>query len=523
MRKFLIVAGILLLAGLIAAAAAVTVAARRLPAYARERAISTLRERFQCDVQLASFDVSVTWPWVRINGGGLLLRPAGHPDLPPLIQVRKFSARAGLMELLRPTKHIGSARLEGLWIQLPPRGVHQGAPAPPAKTPPTKRNAPASFAVVIDDIIADQAQLDIFSATPGKPPLSFEFHHLTLYDVGSGRPMTFHAELTNPRPTGEIVTSGKFGPWDTAEPRLTPISGAYTFRDADLSTFRGIAGILSSDGKYQGVLDRIEVDGETTIPDFQLRASGHSLVLKTRFHSIVDGTNGDTLLQPLHADFLHSALVMNGSVVRTPGVKGRSIILDVTADQARVEDLTRLASKSAKPPITGLANLKAKLELPAGEGDVFDRMKLAGDFRLEQVRFTDAQVEQKLGELSRLGLGEPHPEDAGTVLSDLKGEFTLANGVMTFSALTFAVPGATVQLHGQYAVHSQEFDFRGTLQLQAKLSQMVHGWKSVLLKPVDPLFQRGKAGMVVPIRITGTGDKPAFKVEISKVLSRKDP
>ncbi|HMD99740.1 MAG TPA: AsmA-like C-terminal region-containing protein [Terriglobia bacterium] len=521
MRRWLVVAGFLLMAGAIVAAIVVTAAIRRVPAYVRERAMSTLRERFHCDVQLASFDVSVKMPWVRITGAGLVLRPAGRADLPPLIQVQKFSARAGLIELLRPTKHVGSVRLEGLWIQLPPRGKHEGAP--PSAKPPVKKGSPGSLAVVMDIITADQAQLDFLSSTPGRPPRSFEIHHLTYYDAGTGRPMTFHAELTNPRPTGEIVASGQFGPWDAEEPRLTPISGSYTFRNADLSTFRGIAGMLSSDGKYKGVLDRVEVDGEATIPDFQLSASRHSLLLKTQFHSIVDGTSGDTLLQPLRADFLHSALATSGGVVRTPGVKGRSIFLDVTADHARVEDLTRLASKSAAPPITGLASLKTKLELPAGEGDLFDRLKLAGDFRIEQARFTDAQVEQKLGELSRLGQGEPHPEDAGTVLSDLKGEFTLSKGVMTFSDLTFAVPGASVQLQGQYTVHSQEFNFRGTLQLRAKLSQLVHGWKSVLLKPVDPLFQRGKAGMVIPIRITGIGDKPVFKVELSKVFSRKSP
>ena len=521
MRKWLIIAGVVLLACVIVAAIRLTVLVRRLPAYVRERAVSTLRTRFDCDVQLASLDVSAEWPWVRITGTGLVLRPAGHADLPPLIQVQKFSAQAGLMELLNPIKHIRTVRLEGLWIQLPPRGQHLGAPASPAKSA-TKAPA-APLAVVLDTVVADQAQLDLLSATAGRPPVSFEIHHLTLYDAGRGRPMTFHAELTNPRPPGEIVTSGQFGPWQKEEPSLTPISGSYTFSNADLSVFRGIAGILSSHGKYKGVLDRIEVDGETAVPDFQLRASGHSLLLKTQFHSIVDGTNGNTLLQPLRADFLQSELIMNGGVVRTPGVKGRSISLEVIADHARVEDLTRLASKSATPPLTGFASLKTKLELPAGEGDLFDRLKLAGDFRIEQTRFTDAQVEQKMGELSRLGLGESHPKDAGTVLSDLKGEFTLGNGVMTFSDLTFAVPGATVQLKGQYTVRSQEFNFEGTLQLQAKLSQIVHGWKSILLKPVDPLFARGKSGMVLPIRISGTGDKPAFKVELSKVFRSSAP
>ena len=519
MRKWLMVAGVILLAGVVVAGIRLAVLVRGLPNYVREKAISTLRARFDCDVQLATFDVSKQGRWVRITGTGLALRPLGHPDLPPLIQVQKFSARAGLMELLRPTKHIDSVRLEGLWIQLPPRGQHPTASAPAAKT--VKKGPAAPLLVVLDTMTADHAQLDLLSSTPGTPPRSFEIHQLTLYGAGRGRPMTFHAELTNPRPPGEIVTSGRFGPWQTDEPRRTPVSGSYTFSNADLGVFRGIAGILSSEGKYNGVLDRIEVDAEATIPDFQLRASGHSLELKTQFHSIVDGTNGDTLLQPLRVDFLHSELVTNGGVVHVAGVKGRDIFLDVVSGHARVEDLTDLASKSATPPITGPVSLKAKFDLPAGEDDVFDRMKLAGDFKIEHARFTNPVVEQKLGELSRVGKGEQPSENPGKVLSDLKGQFTLGNGVAKFSDLTFAVPGAWVELKGQYAVHVQEFDFDGTLQLQAKLSQLVHGWKSILLKPVDPFFEKGNAGMVIPLRITGVGDKPVFEIQVAKVFKKR--
>ena len=37
---------------------------------------------------------------------------------------------------------------------------------------------------------------------------------------------------------------------------------------------------------------------------------------------------------------------------------------------------------------------------------------------------------------------------------------------------------------------------------------MVTGWKSFLLKPVNPFFSKQGAGTEVPIRITGTRAKP---------------
>ena len=535
MRKWLIIIGVVVLACVVIGGIRLVVLVRQLPNYVRDRAISTLRARFDCDVQLATFDVSKDGPWVKITGTGLVLRPAGQPDLPPLIQVKTFSAQAGLMQLLNPVKHIRSVWLEGLWIQLPPRGQRLSLTAASSQagtqtstqtgTKAARKRPPAPLSVVLDTVTADNAELDLLSSVTGKPPTSFVIHHLTLYEAGRGRPMTFHADLTNPRPPGEIVTSGRFGPWKTEEPRVTPISGSYTFNNADLGVFRGIAGILSSEGKYNGVLDRIVVDAEATIPDFELREAGHSLLLKTKFHSIVDGTNGNTLLQPLHADFLHTALVTTGGVVRAEAVKGRNISLNVVTEHARVEDLTVLASKATTQPLTGPIWLKAKFDLPAGEGDVFDRMKLAGDFKIEHARFSNPEVEQKLGTLSRVGQGQQaseQPDDGkGKVLSDLKGQFTFAGGVATFSNLTFAVPGAWVELKGKYIVRTEAYDFEGTLQLHAKVSELVHGWKSILLKPIDPFFEKGKAGTSLPLTITGTRGKPVFEVQVAKIFKRK--
>ena len=80
--------------------------------------------------------------------------------------------------------------------------------------------------------------------------------------------MFFRATLTNPTPPGLVKSTGKFGLWNASEPGKTPVSGSSIFQNADLSVFRGVAGILSSKGKYEGVLDRIEVQDETDTPDF---------------------------------------------------------------------------------------------------------------------------------------------------------------------------------------------------------------------------------------------------------------
>jgi hypothetical protein len=100
--------------------------------------------------------------------------------------------------------------------------------------------------------------------------MEWELHSLTLHGAGIGQPMRFLSELTNPKPPGLIHTSGKFGPWNLDSPSETPVSGHYTFQNADLSVFNGISGILSSTGDFAGMLQEIVVDGTTETPDFKL-------------------------------------------------------------------------------------------------------------------------------------------------------------------------------------------------------------------------------------------------------------
>jgi hypothetical protein len=328
--------------------------------------------------------------------------------------------------------------------------------------------------------------------------------------------MTYRTTMPNAKPPGLIEAHGAFGPWQADEPIDTPVSGDYTFRNADLSVFRGISGILSSNGNFQGRLGHIETRGVTDTPDFRLSISGHPVDLKTEFHSIVDGGDGDTLLQPVKAHFLHTPIVANGGVTGKKGVPGKAVALDLVIANGRLEDLLRLALKSPKPFMTGRLDFRTKFLLPPGDQEVVEKLKLNGLFNVSDAKFT-SDVQAKLDNLSHRAEGHPQDIDGGgDIVSNLKGRFILDQSVMHFSALSFGVPGALIQLTGNYGLKDETIDLHGTARMDAKLSQMTTGFKSILLKAVDPFFKKNGAGAVLPIKITGTREHPSFGLELRR-------
>ena len=52
----------------------------------------------------------------------------------------------------------------------------------------------------------------------------------------------------------------------------------------------------------------------------------------------------------------------------------------------------RLAVKGDAPIMTGRMAMRTKFLLPEGDRDVIDKLELAGNFRLEQARFSNVNV-----------------------------------------------------------------------------------------------------------------------------------
>jgi AsmA-like C-terminal region len=466
--------------------------------------------------ELSGFSVAIPFPLVQIEADNVTLHFQGRQDLPPLIEIKRLTMRTSIMGLIRDTRRISFVHLEGLQINVPPREESSGGDG-------GAKNAMRKFHEVrFSEILSENATLTIMTSKPGKRPLQFELQQLRLNSSGPDGALVFQATLSNPTPPGEINSSGIFGPWNADEPSQTPVSGDYTFEKADLGVFRGIAGILSSKGKYEGVLDQIRVDGTTDTPDFRVALAGHPVDLSTTFHAMVDGTNGDTFLQPVEAHFGKSDLIAQGSVEGSAGKKGKTITLDVTATHARIEDLLLLAIKDS-PPMTGPIRLKTKLIIVPGPQQIPERLNLNGSFELDSLHFTSSAVQQKVDNMSKRGEGRPKevvkPEEAikaDDVASSMKGNFRLEKGILTLAALNFDIPGAQVQLDGNYALEPETLDLHGKLKMQAKLSQITTGVKSFLLKFADPIFSKGGNGTIVRIKITGPVQQPHYGLDLGR-------
>jgi hypothetical protein len=477
----------------------------------RTRVIDTLSNRFHSKVELADFQVSVI-KGIEVFGSGLKIYGKTDPNpyepgVQALIAVQQFRFRTSLLNLFHSPMHVDTVYLKGLELNLPPKGDRQEMTNMGSKTP--------KLTIYVDKFVCQDAKLVINTSKPGKPPLEFAIGDLKMKDVGRGQPMPFNATLVNPKPVGDIQSSGLFGPWQQDNPRDTPVQGDYAFSNADLSTIKGIGGTLSSTGQYSGALGSIAVHGTTDTPDFQI-ASGHAVPLHTEFHAIVDGTSGDTYLQPVNATFLHTSFTASGSVVRVSTPKGHDIELDVVLDGARIEDLLKLGVRTDPPVMTGAVQMKTQLSLTPGDASVADRLELAGNFHVPQGHFTNQKVQGKLDSLSLRSQGHPKQAQGHTeenVPVDLRGTFALKKGLLSFSLLHFLVPGTHVDMTGDYGLDGKEFDFHGTVRLDATVSQMTTGWKSILLKPVDPFFSKNGAGTEVSIRITGTQSEPHFGLD----------
>ncbi len=504
------------------------IAAARIPFSSRilrDRVVEGLSERLDADVELGGLTMSLT-PRLRARGTSLAVYHKGRRDLPPLIAADAFTVDAGLLNLWR--LHVSFVKLDGLKISIPPgdtrrelkadRAEREAAKPPqPETTTMEEAGESLSKSVVIDELLADNATVTILRREATKPPRVWALHTLRMTSVGASQAMPFTSTITNAVPPGQVDTEGLFGPYNTDVPGQTPLMGAFTFSEADLGYFKGIAGTLSAKGTYGGTLEVLETRGETSTPNFSLTSAGHDVPLTTTYQAIVDATNGETRLERVDAKILNTSFVARGGVFEVEGVKGREVRVDVDMKGGRIEDMLRLAFKAPEPPMAGALTLEAKLLIPPGRVDVIEKMRLDGAFNIKGGRFTDPGVQRQVTNLSRKASGRKDEEDHPRVTSDFSAKFRMADAQLTLDDLVFDIPGAIVALDGRYALRPETLSFAGDLYMDAKVSETVSGFKSLLLKIVDPLF-REKGRTRIPIKVTGVRSKPQFGLDAGRVF-----
>lgn len=469
----------------------------------------TLEDRFVRQVKIRKFRSTFFPPGFVAEGVEFLHRK--RKDLPPLISVETLTLRSGYIGMLRIHKMVNDVQVAGLHVRVPPKN-----PDASQQTFPLT-NSTSGKTLTIGEITTDNAVLEFLSDQPDADRFILRIDHLTLDHVGENDPITFQARFNNTEPPGEVRSSGQFGPWNEDNPGSTPLSGSYRYEHAKLGVFEGIAGTLSSQGKFSGTLGQIKAEGQIDVPDFTVAGSGHNEHLASSFQAVVDGTNGDTDLTRVESHFGGTTVISQGEVKGHPGQHGKTVMLGMNVPQGRIDDLLRLFTNSPQPAETGNIRLQTKLELPPGPQPFLRRLRMDGKFGIASGRFTSADVQEPVNRLAESARGETKKQqqaDRSTVLSNLTGTVSVNGGVAKLSRISFTEPDTVAELQGTYNLIDKKLDLRGVLHTSGKLDDTKSGFKSFVLKALTPLLKK-KTVTVVAFIITGTSDKPSFALDLT--------
>jgi hypothetical protein len=514
-NKWLIGTVVILVVGVIALFAVGSVFAKRFDPYIREQAIAYLSKGFDSEVEIGQLHINIPkipfmklfWNRGRgviaeVTGENIVMRHKGRRDVPPMFNMKRFRFDIDLGEVFKPTKRVATVFLEQMEIEIPPKGER-----PNLSMPKSDHDKTGEGTVFIGQVVVTDSKLVILPREKTHKPLDFDLHRVVLDSDGLNKPLRYRAKLTNAKPPGLIDATGHFGPWDVETPSDTALDGNYTFNNADLGVFPGIQGILSAHGSFKGGLGAIETQGEADVPDFRLRQAGNPVPLHTTFEALVDGTNGNTTLKPVHAQLGTTSFTTSGAILKRDNGPLRSIDLDVNMPDGEMIDLLKLAMKG-KPFMSGRIQMTSKIRLPPWQGTVNEKLILDGGFHIKRGQFLQDVIQDKIDSLSRRGQGQPSNHSIDDVFSDMAGEFHLENQDIEFKSLTFGVPGSKVDLAGDYNMSSDALNFHGALRLDAHVSQTMTGWKRWLLKPADPFFAKNGAGTYLKIKVSGTTKSP---------------
>ena len=310
--------------------------------------LEDLREAGDSQVQVRAFHKTYFPPGCVLEG---VVFDHGRDQSKPLINIDKVTIQGSYHGLF--TNHVSRIIADGFRIQVPAFGTGTSL-----KTTESK--------ITIGEIVANGATIEFAYQDPKIQPLRFDIHQASLENVGWSSPLTFRVRVHNPEPPGEVTAQGKFGVWNTHDPGETPISGEYKFEQADLSVYEGIAGTLSSTGKFEGKLSHIDISGATDVPDFEVKSGHHPVHLSTNYSAYVDATHGDTFLKRVDADFWKTHIVADGSIARSRNGKSKTAIINLRGQNARIEDLLLLFVQARRAPMSGHVTIQAQIEIPPG-------------------------------------------------------------------------------------------------------------------------------------------------------------
>src|SRR5271155_1538421 len=122
---------------------------RQMQPMLRRKVVETLSARFHSPVELDRLDVSMR-KGVLVSGGGLRIlylagptKPDARPNALPMVIVDNFEFSTGWRELLKPTTRLVTVKVNGLRVDIPPKGSRGELDNP-------KRRGQSALGIVVD-------------------------------------------------------------------------------------------------------------------------------------------------------------------------------------------------------------------------------------------------------------------------------------------------------------------------------------------------------------------------------------
>lgn len=423
----------------------------------------------------------------------------GDTQIPPLATLERMTVVGTWTNLIFHPHELYEIRLSGLHVRIPPPGskarglIFNGGVI--GSSQPT---------IAIETIVADETTLD-FLANNGTPPLRLQFPLLQVHNMHQGQPLSFSARALIPRPQGIVLANGAVGPFLANDYGATPLSGAYSLQNADLSQLPSISGHVSASGRYGGTFSGIETSGQLDIPDFRA-ASAHRVRLKADYRVLVNGTNGDVMIQDTEVRTGKSLITASGSVVGKPN----KVNLTIATKDSRIEDLLKIVQHE-DPSVVGKASFHAAVNLNNGPGKFLQRLDLKGEISVAQVSFVKPHTQHDMNAFAaRVEKDPPGASkiDPPQVTATASSPTAFHEGVAYFPDIHITFPGADAHLHGTFNLLDTRIHFTGKADLQRDISRATTGWKSGMLKPLSPFFRHNNAGAIISVAVTGTTKNP---------------
>lgn len=434
------------------------------------------------------------------------------PDLPPLGSAEQLVVQGSWLDLLMLRQRVQLVDIEGLHVVVPAPGSRENHEDFPA-------GSTADFAgpdTLIEILKIHNSLLDVIR--PGGGRLSFPIRELDLQSFARGRPDKFVVDMDNALPHGRIQSTGSFGPINVKNLAETPVAGTFKFTSVALHDVGDISGTLASEGKYRGSLGSMEVSALTKTPDFSVDG-GKATPVDGAVWAQVNGLTGDVTFHEIRAQTGKTVATVIGTVQGSP----KETNLDIEINGGRAQDVMRPFMEH-EVPVTGKVWLKSHAYLaPSSKGKEFlQRLHVDGTFNVPKEILTDQKKEKSLTDFSKRAQGNAaDAEESGMMaqdidaLSSLQGHATILGGVATSHGLRFEVAGASAMLDGTFNFHTKEVHLLGTMAVHSDFSHLTTGFKSWLLKPMNPFMRKKTAGAVVPIAVTGTPGKYSVGLDFS--------